>query len=70
LIFKKHNIHLIQIYRNSSIKNTIVQQETETTKRLAPYHASRIPISSAAQADQILPVASRIAGNVITVNVT
>lgn len=50
--------------------NTIAQQITATDRRLLPHHAAMIPMTSASAADTVLFVAERIAGNVITANVT
>ena len=50
--------------KKNSVMNTIAQQ------RLLPHHAAMIPMTSASAADTVLFVAERIAGNVITANVT
>ena len=52
-------------------KNSVIaQQITATDRRLLPHHAAMIPMTSASAADTVLFVAERIAGNVITANVT
>lgn len=56
--------------KNNSLRNTIAQQERDTVKRLAPSHAVMIPIIKANAPDMGLCVALRIAGKVITANVT
>ncbi len=54
---------------NSKIKTT-AQQLIATPKRLTLKYASTIPVISAATPDQMLFVASMIAGKVITESVT
>ena len=56
--------------KKNSVMNTIAQQITATDRRLLPHHAAMIPMTSANAADTVLCVAERIAGNVITANVT
>ena len=56
--------------KKNSVMNTIAQQITATDRRLLPHHAAMIPMTSASSADTVLFVAERIAGNVITANVT
>ena len=56
--------------KKNSVMNTIAQQITATDRRLLPHHAAMIPMTSASAADNVLFVAERIAGNVITANVT
>lgn len=56
--------------KKNSVMNTIAQQITATDRRLLPHHAAMIPMTSASPADTVLFVAERIAGNVITANVT
>lgn len=56
--------------KKNSVMNTIAQQITATDRRLLPHHAAMIPMTSASVADTVLFVAERIAGNVITANVT
>ena len=55
--------------KKNSVMNTIAQQ-IATDRRLLPHHAAMIPMTSASAADTVLFVAERIAGNVITANVT
>ena len=61
-----NNIYLII---NSNTKTT-AQEHTATPKRLTPKYASNTPATSAAIPDQMLFVASIIAGKVITAKVT
>ena len=56
--------------KKNSVMNTIAQQITATVWRLLPHHAAMIPMTSASAAVTVLFVAERIAGNVITANVT
>ncbi len=56
--------------KKNSATNTTAQQITATDRRLLPHHAAMIPMTSARAADTVLFVAERIAGNVITANVT
>ena len=56
--------------KKNSVMNTIAQQITATDRRLLPHHAAMIPMTSASAAYTVLFVAERIAGNVITANVT
>lgn len=58
------------LYKNNSSRNTTTHAHTDTCSRLFPNHASAAATINAAHADQILPVADRIAGNVITASVT
>ena len=55
---------------NNSLINTMMQQESDTLKRLAPIHATMTPTIKANAPDMGLWVASKIAGKVITANVT
>ena len=57
-------------YKNNSTINTIIQARTETVNKLAPNQANKIATMKAIAADMGLPVAERIAGNVITASVT
>ena len=57
-------------HTKNSKTNTTIQHSTEMENNPAPHHANRMPKRSAAKPDHMLPVALRMAGKVITANVT
>ena len=54
----------------SSSRNTTMQAADDTKNRLFPIHAAAIATIKAAHAEIGLPVASRMAGKVMTASVT
>ena len=65
----KH-IFYILIKGNNSIRNTIMQAEAATAKRLAPFHASITAKMKATEPATGESVASIMAGNVMAAKVT
>ncbi len=57
-------------YTHKSSTNTTVQHISATTKRLAPRHAATTPDTNATPPANMLEVAVRMLGTVITANVT